>query len=315
MSFPLIALAPQFHARVWGGEKLAEHAADNTPIGEAWLVFEENQIISAPFQNKTLRELISQHADTVLGARLHKQFGARFPLLIKLLDCRDWLSIQVHPNDEQAIALEGDGQFGKTEAWYILDATPSAKLVAGLRSHVTREQAVSAIHKGQIEPLCTYVHVERGDAVMMRAGTIHALGPGLFVYEVQQTSDITYRVFDWNRPASAGRKLHLDQSAAVVNPDLHAEIHRASNAIHPHTNTVAACEYFVLDELNLSAPLSRDTRGESFHAITVIAGELDIVAGDARMTLKPYSSVIVPAAQGTYQLVPHGTTQALCASA
>ncbi len=299
----LLQVVPEYHHRVWGGQQLKPDI--QKPYGEAWLVFEGNKIKSGTYAGQRLEEVARTLGVDLLGARALERTGTRFPLLIKILDCADWLSIQVHPNDEQAIKLEGAGQFGKTEAWHVLDAKMGAELIAGVKPGTDTAMLEQAIRDGSILSVSQKHLVETGATVMMPAGTMHALGPGFLIYEVQQTSDTTYRVWDWARPASAGRALHLEQSVAVTNPNLTGQINhnvmRALNAVE----TRVSCEYFELEEIHGSdMNLVSNTEHSSFHAITVTTGRAEVVLKEARVTLGKFETVIVPANAGEYRIEP-----------
>jgi mannose-6-phosphate isomerase len=181
-------------------------------------------IESGPLVGKTLKEAAEKFGEALLGKKTTSRTGTRFPLLIKLLDCAQWLSLQVHPDDRLAVELEGQGQFGKTEAWHILEAEPDAKLIAGLKPNTPPEEVAESIRSGTVIDHVQYVNVKQGDTVFMPAGMLHALGPGLLVYEVQQTSDWTYRVYDWGRPATEKRPLHIDKSIRATRADFTAPI-------------------------------------------------------------------------------------------
>jgi mannose-6-phosphate isomerase len=292
--------------RVWGGSRLKQLGQDGEdgPIGEAWAVYEGNRIQNGPFAGQSLGELAARFPAELLGTHAT---GSRFPLLIKLLDCADWLSVQVHPNDEQAAELEGAGELGKTEAWHILEADAGAELIAGIREGTSADDLKAAILRGDVMDYAERWPVGAGDTVMMPAGTLHALGPGLLLYEVQQTSDTTYRVYDWDRPASAGRALHLEKSAAVTTTN-RAQPQASPPATPGQSQELTACPYFVLERLS-GPELQGDTRGDSFHALTVMAGEMTLQAGAERLTLGALASVVVPAAAGAYRL--SGEFQAL----
>lgn len=308
----LLQLTPQYHTRVWGGQRLQ---AAQPPIGEAWIIYEHNRIAAGPFAGRTLAELAEARGAALLGPNVVARTGSRFPLLIKLLDCADWLSLQVHPNDEQAVQLEGPGHFGKTEAWHILEAEAGARLIAGVRPGVTAEALAQSIRTGVLLDVVQYQPVQAGDTIFMPAGTLHALGPGLLLYEVQQTSDITYRVYDWGRPASAGRALHLEQSVAVTNPDGQGQHTRLPPLAAHDEQTLVHCPYFQLETLTAeSEPVALDTAGESFHALTVIQGAADVVAGAERVALGRFDSVIVAAEAGVYRVQPRGALRLLRAS-
>src|ERR671927_1165823 len=211
----LFRLEPQYRERVWGGRRLK--AAD-PPVGEAWVAFGESRVAGGDYEGKTVAELSEEYGAEFLGGAAAERYGTRFPLLVKLLDCADWLSVQVHPNDEQARRLVGPEEFGKSEAWHFIEAEPGATIYAGVRAGTSKEELEAAIRGGRVLEVAEQLEVKAGETVYIPAGTLHALGPGLLLYEVQQSSDTTYRVYDWDRPASAGRELHVEQSVAVTNP-------------------------------------------------------------------------------------------------
>jgi mannose-6-phosphate isomerase len=308
----LLQLDPLYDPRVWGGQRLK--ASPEKPIGEAWVVYECNPIASGPLAGRTLAEVAAERGAALVGRYAFERTGTRFPLLIKLLDCADWLSIQVHPNDEQAIRMEGAGQFGKTEAWHVLEADEGAQLIAGVRPGTSAEELAQAIRSGGIEPYALYHTVHAGDTIFMPAGLMHALGPGLLLYEVQQTSDLTYRVFDWNRPASAGRPLHIEQSVAVTNPELAGKSMPLPPLAAHDQRPLVHCKYFDLSLLVAQQEsFLRNTQGESFHALTVIEGKVDVRCGDEQVTLGRFGSVVVCADAGVYSLDPLTTCRVLCA--
>jgi mannose-6-phosphate isomerase len=308
----LLQLLPQYHARVWGGQRLK---AAEPPIGEAWIVYEHNHIAAGPLAGRTLAEVAEAQGAALLGPSVVAHTGRRFPLLIKLLDCADWLSIQVHPNDEQAVQLEGPGHFGKTEAWHILEAEAGAQLIAGVRPGVSAEVLAQAIRGGALPDLVDYHPVRAGDTVFMPAGTLHALGPGLLLYEVQQSSDITYRVYDWGRPASAGRALHLEQSVTVTSANGQGQHTSLPPLAAQDVQTLVHCPYFHLEVLTTeSQPMALDTAGQSFHTLTVVQGTAEVIADEARVVLGRFESVTVPALAGAYRVEPRGALRLLRAS-
>ena len=298
----MLQLMPEYREYVWGGSRLRPGVS---PTAEAWVVYAHDRVASGPLAGQTLAEIAGRDGPALLGPRVMARTGAQFPLLIKLLDCAQWLSLQVHPNDEQAARLEGPGLFGKTEAWHVLEADADAKLIAGLKPGVTADVLAQAMRGGTILDWAQYLPVRAGDSVFVRPGTIHALGPGLLIYEVQQTSDLTYRVFDWNRPQTGGRVLHVEKSLAVADPAVVGECRPLPTLAPVDRQVLVACPYFTLEVLEAQAgALSLDTGGATFHALTVIAGQAEVVCGDERVTVKRFESVVVPAASGAYQLRP-----------
>jgi len=298
-------LIPEYRDYVWGGDRLRPGYA---PTAEAWVVYEKDRIADGPLAGMSLEEAAAAHPQAILGRTPVENTGRRFPLLIKLLDCADWLSLQVHPDDEQAARLEGPGMFGKTEAWHILEAERGAQLIAGVRPRVSRTELDAAIRDGRaLLDIVRYVDAQPGSTIFMQPGTIHALGPGLLNYEVQQTSDLTYRVWDWDRPLKPNRKLHIEKSLEVV--DLNA----AAEPVPPPiwgdgtAHVLVRCPYFTLEQITAETQaLSLDTRGESFHALTVVEGAARVVTGGEVRELERFESVVVPAAAGGYRIEPRG---------
>jgi mannose-6-phosphate isomerase len=287
-------LIPQYHPRVWGGQRLKATLANTTPIGEAWVIHEHNLVQSGVFAGQTLEQVSLHFGRDLLGSNYH---GKRFPLLIKLLDCADWLSIQVHPNDTQALQLEGVGQLGKTEAWHLLEVDAGAELICGVKTGVLPAQLETAIRAGKVREVAQYQHVLTGETVMMPAGTMHALGPGMLLYEVQQTSDITYRVYDWDRPASAGRALHIEQSVAVTTTNAASITPRLESGI------LTQCPYFTLEKISNNTTSTPD--GSSFHAVTVTFGQAIFETEEQTWELNRFDSVIIPASSAMYSLTGH----------
>lgn len=308
MTSKLLHIEPQYRDYVWGGYRLRP----NQLTAEAWIVFEGNRILSGPWAGQTLRQAAHVAGADLLGEAVAARTGRRFPLLIKILDCREWLSVQVHPDDAWAARLAGPEHFGKTEAWYVLDARPDAQLIAGVRPGTSAAALAQAIQHGAVSGCAQYHHVQAGDALLVPARTLHALGPGVLVYEVQQTSDLTYRIYDWDRPAQAGRALHLEQAIAVTDAQATAQAVRSA----PPGQPLVTCPYFTLTVLAADhAPVTLDTRGASFHALTVIDGQGAITCGAERAILRPFETVLVSASAGAYTLHPIGPVRALQARA
>jgi mannose-6-phosphate isomerase len=307
----LFQLIPEYRDYVWGGQRLRPGQL----TAEAWIVYEGDRIANGPLQGRTLAEAAQELGVDLLGEEVVRRAGARFPLLIKILDCNEWLSVQVHPNDEQARQMAGPDQFGKTEAWHILAADAGAQLIAGVKAGTSAETLAAAIRNGTIVDHARYHAAHTGDSIFMPAGTLHALGPGFLVYEVQQTSNITYRIFDWNRPASAGRALHLEQAVAVTNPQSTGRLQPIGDLRPDDQRQLIQCPYFTLELLTAqSQSLALDTHGASFHAITVIDGQGAIECEGERIVLHRFETVLVAAKAGAYRLQPIGSVRALKAS-
>jgi mannose-6-phosphate isomerase len=302
-------LVPQHREYVWGGERLRP---GHVPTAEVWAVHEGNTVADGDFFGKTLADLVTQFGADLLGTKVTQRIGDRFPILIKLLDCNQWLSLQVHPNDKQAQEMEGAGQLGKTEAWYFFDAAENAEILCGTRDGVTKADIERTVNDGTILECSNRMTVHTGDYVLIPAGTIHALGPGLLVYEVQESSDITYRVFDWNRPASAGRKLHIQESIRVIDPALRSRIRPSGNEVNAKLVT---CDYFTLEKIVPTEPVTAKTAGESFHALTVVEGTVRVDGDGWSVSLGKYESLLIPACSGSYTIQKQSGCELLRATA
>jgi mannose-6-phosphate isomerase len=308
----ILQLTPEYRNYVWGGERLRPGVV---PTAEAWVVAENDLIACGALAGRTLANLAGESRMDLLGRHVYQSTGERFPLLIKLLDCAQWLSIQVHPSDEQARKMEGPGQFGKSEAWHVLEASPEARLIAGLKPGVSQADLEAAMRTGAIQKLVQYLEVYTGDTIYMPAGTIHALGPGLLIYEVQENSDLTYRVYDWDRPQAGGRVLHIDQSLAVANPAASPQAIPAPELAEGGQVVVCRSTYFTLRLLAASrTAITLDTAGETFHALTVMEGVARIIAGEDSILLNKFQTALIPAATGVYHVQPIGQYRMLAAS-
>lgn len=222
----LLQFAPLYQPRVWGGRRLhtvlGRQLSDQGPIGESWELVDraeqQSVVASGPHAGTTLHELWTRHRRDVFGAQAATSTAPRFPLLIKILDCADDLSIQVHPPATVAPTLGGEP---KTEMWYVANADPGSHIYAGLRAGVTRDAFERALADGSVASVVHRLEAREGDSLFVPSGRLHALGAGLLIYEIQQSSDTTYRVFDWNRLGLDGRPrdLHVAQSLASIDFD------------------------------------------------------------------------------------------------
>lgn len=297
---PPIRLQPDYHERVWGGNRLKP---GGNPVGEAWVIHGGNTVTGGEFAGSTLADLTAQHGSDLLGTTALNRFGPDFPLLIKLIDTTDWLSIQVHPDDAQAVSLEGAGMRGKTEAWHILEAEPESDLIAGLTTKPNPADLGRMVRDGTIMAHLRHFPVQPGDTLIVPAGTLHALGPGLFIYEVQQASDITYRVFDWNRPASVGRALHIEQSLAVLDPASAAAPVSLPSLEEGAWQSLVASPFFQLETIRLGKThVPGNTGGESFHALTSAAGSVTVTGAGWLEEITHYQSLLIPATTGAYTM-------------
>lgn len=277
-----ITFAPLYMERVWGGRELENvygrtlPTAD-TPFGEAWEMTdrpdEQSIVAHGPLSGKPLGELWQNQREEVFGSGFENE--ARFPLLIKILDARDDLSIQVHPPTELAPELGGEP---KTEMWYIADATADAKLYVGLKSGVSKDDFQNAIDNGTVDEVVHAINPKVGDSIFIPSGRLHAIGAGLLIYEIQQNSDTTYRVFDWNRLGLDGqpRELHVEESMRCIDFDDHEPPMDIADGA-----TLATCPFFKVESFDLTAGTRvGNPDPDRFSIVTIVSGAVE--SGDGR---------------------------------
>lgn len=300
-------VAPELRARIWGGGRLGRVGEE--PVGEAWYTGPAATAASGEVAGQRLDDLVHAFGTQLVGTAAPGPDA--FPLLVKLLDPADWLSVQVHPDDATALALEGPGAVGKEEAWYCLEAVPGAELLLGVKAGVALGGLQDAIRRVAVSPLLQRHHVSRGDAFLVQAGALHAVGPGVLLYEVQQPSDITYRVDDWGRPATAGRALHTRQALTCARAGPAA---RRLSLAEPHCGRDALVigEHFVLDVLDLegAATVELHAVGASPHVLTAASGSAALVGPGWALSMAPLETVVVPATAGRYGVMADGSEAA-----
>ncbi len=305
-------LEPSLHVKVWGGRRLEtlmhKPLPTGEPYGEAWEMHDSAKVANGALAGRTLGDLLAEYGADLIGGVSDPKEG--MPLLVKILDANDWLSVQVHPNDEQARLLEGEPR-GKSEAWYVIAADEDAQLVIGIVPDASREEIAEAISGNHLEELLVYQPVEAGDVLYIPAGTIHALGPGLLVYEIQQSSDTTYRLYDWGRMGLDGkpRPLHIEKSLEVARLGKLPSISFIAGE-RDSTITVVDSPFFktALHTLHDSSA-ELDTAGQVFHALTCIEGEAEVSTDQEGVALHSGQSVLIPAVIGRYTL--RGTAKIL----
>lgn len=296
-------------APIWGGDRLATWLDLPAPhparIGEVWQVYDTNQVQNGPLAGASIADLAHAYGAALVGDRSFARYGADFPLLAKFIDAADRLSIQVHPDDAYAHANESHTGFhGKTESWYILDALPGADVTYGLTRSCDRRTFAAAVHAGCLEDLLQHLPVTPGDVIFVPAGTIHAINAGIMLFEIQQKSDLTYRVYDYNRrDAQTGRPrdLHLEKALDV------SDFGPASRAILPglplslQHDLLVACPYFALERWQVSG-LTLFARQDSFEIVTLIDGGATLRWLDGDLYMRRGESVVIPACLDGYRL-------------
>ena len=263
-----LTFQPLYKHRIWGGRllesKLGRTLPPDTPIGESWELVDRDDdqsvVDSGPHAGMTLHELWTEHREAVFGKRTPDL--PRYPVLAKILDAREKLSVQVHPPPHLAAQLKGEP---KTEMWYLLDAEPEADLFVGFRQNVTRESFDAALASGECAALLHRIPVKRGDFIFIPSGRCHAIGGGCFIIEIQQNSDTTYRVFDWNRVDATGkpRELHVSESLASIDFDNHEP-----SLGRPEGESLVSCDHFRVNQWHLSSPRRDDEAVGSLFTVT-----------------------------------------------
>lgn len=307
-----------YKERIWGGRRLESRFGKplppDAPIGEAWLIADHPEHVSAisrgPAKGHTLRDLMETRPDWLLGSRVKPTPHGRFPLLLKLLDAEDKLSIQVHPDDALAEKL-GEPDVGKTEMWHVLDADKNAQLYCGLNPGVTREEFQQALEMGTTAESMSRFAAEPGTTAFVAAGTVHAIGGGILLAEIQQNSDITYRLDDWGRTDAQGnpRELHIEKGMQVTA--FGAAHHGAAETLRytmesAKIEVLGACRYFAGERIQVTArPYTRSLRGESPSLMLVVSGEVEIEAGD-NVRLCPGEACLIPGAEERFVMTGPG---------
>ncbi|MBU0678138.1 MAG: class I mannose-6-phosphate isomerase [Verrucomicrobia bacterium] len=304
--YPLI-LKPAYKDYLWGGDKIIRYFKRDEPPGvyaESWEVSDrpEGPSVAAngPFAGKTLSEIAEGRAAELFGNR---STGGKFPLLIKLIDAKQKLSVQVHPDDESAARYGGEA---KTEMWYVLDAEPGAYVYAGLKEGVDRDVFSKAIEEDTFEDVLVKIPVGKGDAVFMRGGRVHAIGEGCLLLEVQQNSNTTYRIYDWGRFGSDGksRQMHIDEALQVIHWDDTESARVTESPVaergESRLTEVLTTPYFRLERLDLHGEWEDECDGSTFHVLFVAEGEVRLKAGQFDETIAAGTSCLLPSVLGDY---------------
>jgi mannose-6-phosphate isomerase len=307
---PPLTLERKLDSRIWGGETLGPWLGLADPpaqLAESWQIYEHNRIAGGPFDGRTLADLTTEHGAALVGTRSFERYGADFPLLAKFIDAADDLSVQVHPDDTYAHSVEAASGFhGKTEAWYILRAAPGADLIHGLAAPSDRERFAAAVGDGTLMQLLRRVAVAPGDAVFVPAGTVHAISGGIMLFEIQQKSDLTYRVYDYDRRDAQGnpRELHLERALDVIDYGAPPPAKVAPQALGDGRTLLVTCPYFAMERWEISGSSAWETQPTSFVILTIIEGAAELDWGDGVLELRRGESVVLPASLGDYQLHP-----------
>lgn len=305
---------PQFFEKIWGGQKLHTILGKDfgalANCGESWEVSgiagKESEVAAGfPLEGNTLSELVEVYMGDLVGEKVYDEFGNDFPLLVKFIDAQDVLSVQVHPDD--ALAERWHGTRGKTEMWYVLQADAGSGLYVGFKKGVTKEDYQRALAEGGVEKLLEFYPVAAGDAFFIPAGTVHAIGKGVLLAEVQQSSDCTYRVFDWNRTDATGqpRELHVAEALEALHFDDEVQHHIHYTSTLNHTVPLIRCDKFNINLLHFKQPLEKVYAGiDSFVIYICTEGRVVFLYEEGEYLLNKGEVLLMPAIATDSKLLP-----------
>ena len=313
MLYPL-KFSPILKDKIWGGTKLKSlfnKSAETDKLGESWELSgyegDESVVTNGYLAGNNLTELIEIYMGELIGDTIFDEYGLAFPLLFKLIDANENLSIQVHPNDETA--AERHNSYGKTEMWYVVDADPGSELIIGFSDDCSRETYLNAMSEDKVEDLLLKVPVTKGDVFFIPAGRVHAIGKGVVVAEIQQSSDITYRIYDYKRKDDNGneRELHTEQALDVINFEASREPKTVYTPILNETTPLVTCDYFTTNMLRFDKRLERRySTIDSFVSYMCLEGNFSIeFEGDITIISKG-DTVLIPASIDELSLIPVG---------
>ena len=303
---------PILKDKIWGGTKLQQlfdKTTNSKSLGESWElsgVDDEESIVSNGFlAGNNIAELIEVYMGDLVGDKVFENFGFTFPLLFKFIDANNDLSIQVHPNDETA--MERHNSFGKTEMWYVVDADENAELIIGFAKKTSKEEYSSAVESGQAEELLQKISVKRGDVFFIPAGLVHTIGKGIVIAEIQQASDITYRIYDYKRIDENGkeRDLHIDQALDVINFEVSENPKIPYNPTLNEVLNLTKCDYFTTNIIRFDKEIIRSYASlDSFVIYMCIDGRFEINVENEKTTVEKGETVLIPAIIDEIKLIP-----------
>ncbi|PLX07919.1 MAG: mannose-6-phosphate isomerase [Marinilabiliales bacterium] len=304
---------PIFKDKIWGGQKIKTSLkldyGDLPNCGEAWMMsgVEGNPTLvdNGFLAGNELNEIVEIYMGELVGDKVFNQFGNEFPLLIKFIDSNDWLSIQVHPDDE--LARKRNIGYGKTEMWYMLDATEDAELIAGFNKKTDKNEYLKHLENKTLKEVLNFEKVEKGDVFYIPAGRVHALGPGCLLAEIQQTSDTTYRIYDWDRIDATGmfRELHTEEALDAIDFEYHEKYKTEYNKTLNETNELVDSQYFTTRILHLDKPVLKNYAAlDSFVIYIATEGDLEIKWDGGSIGLHKGETLLVPASIDNIAIKP-----------
>ncbi len=313
LNYP-IKFEPILKEKIWGGNKLINilnKDSNREDLGESWEISGVKGDISVvqngALKGQTLNALLEEYKEGLLGQENFKKFGAEFPLLIKFIDAKTELSVQLHPHDD--IAKKRHNSFGKTEMWYIMQADEGAEINVGFKKSISKEEYLEHLETGKITELLNFEKVQKGDSFFINTGKVHAIGAGVLLAEIQQTSDITYRIYDWDRVDAEGnsRELHTDLALDAIDFEKKDDFKRTYKREENHSTNIASCEYFTTNFLPVKGEIVKDyAQLDSFVIYMCVSGEAEIsVSGNSEKIVQG-QTLLVPAEVKEVQITSKG---------
>lgn len=292
-----------FKDKIWGGQKINTYLGkDFSPLpncGETWEISGVKSDVSVvengDLAGKSLASLLETHKADLVGKKIYEKFGNEFPLLVKFIDANDDLSIQVHPNDE--LAKKRHNSFGKTEMWYVIQADEGASLIAGFNQKVNEDIYLEKLNSGRLNDILNKEEVEAGDVFFLPAGRVHTIGKGLLIAEIQQTSDITYRIYDFDRVDDKGnkRELHTEKALAALDYEVYPEYKSVYEKKLNEPVHVVSCPYFSTNILEFNQTVTRDYSFDSFVIHVCVQGSYTLKYGNESLLVKLGDCILIPA--------------------
>ena len=293
---------PILKEKIWGGQKLNKHLNKESVapnVGESWEISDvegdTSIVANGELKGSSLKQLLSTYREELIGKKNFDIFGEKFPLLIKFIDAKEDLSIQLHPNDE--LAAKRHNSFGKTEMWYVMQADENANLIVGFNQKVTPELYLKHLEDKTLTEILNFDKVKEGDTFFIEVGRVHAIGAGVMLAEIQQTSDITYRVYDWDRKDDAGneRELHNDLALDAINFDMKNDFKVSYQKENNQPNKMVSCLYFTTNFIHLTKTVQKINRFDSFIIYLCVDGEAIINFEGFSETIKKGETILIPA--------------------
>lgn len=312
--YPL-KFTPILKDKIWGGQKLESllHKNSQLPnVGESWEISDvegDTSIVSnGSLENQSLKHLLSTYKADLIGGKNYEKFGNKFPLLIKFIDAKQDLSIQLHPNDE--LAAKRHNSFGKTEMWYVMQADEGANLIVDFNQKMNPELYLEHLGNGTLTEILNFDKVRTGDTYFIEVGRVHAIGAGVLLAEIQQTSDITYRIYDWDRKDDEGneRELHTELAIDAIGFDMADNFRVEYKKTLNESNAMVSCPYFTTNYLKVDKELQKQNTYDSFMIYICVEGEAVIETEYHSEVLKKGETLLLPAAISTYKIVAKDAT-------